>query len=536
MHGVHPVTTRGTVRVSPTLVGVLAAVPVVGTLAATRPGPGLTADSTIYLSTGLNLATGDGLRTHGGEALTAFPPGLPGVVAAADTLGLDPESVVRLTNALAFSACVILGAVLLNRHVRSAGVRVVALVTLAFSAALLSISRMVWTEPLFVVAALLFILVLEDVQARMRWRLILLAAALVWVAFSLRYAAVALIPIGAVAIAAGQWHRNRTVAWRAATAFTVIAAVAPAAWMLRNRGVDGTLLGQRPAAVDGPIVIVERVFSTVTRWLVPQPVPRALAAVAGLAVLATFAVVAIRAVRAHRNGRLDPERCRTLVPLLTFTCIYVGYLTFAQWTTAFDPIGNRLLSPAYVPVLVLTAVVADWILAAATTGAHDRVRRGATAGTARHAVVAAAALFMGMQVVTFAHEVRRSDELGFAAERWQESPLVAAAAALDDEAVLYSNESDALWASTRREPVRLSPERRAYRSDQEVEFSEQFLRDVECDQTYLVWFGDDDEKDQLWPVEALARVVNLTESVTTVDGTIYRARPSAASARVATAC
>jgi hypothetical protein len=48
-----------------------------------------------------------------------------------------------------------------------------------------------------------------------------------------------------------------------------------------------------------------------------------------------------------------------LLVLGAFAGVYTAYVLAAQATTAFDPIGTRLLSPWYVPPLVLVLVGLD---------------------------------------------------------------------------------------------------------------------------------------------------------------------------------
>jgi hypothetical protein len=88
-------------------------------MAASRLGPGLNADSTYYLSSGINLARGEGLRSFDGAPLILFGPGLPLVVAIGSWFGANPETVVRVFNPLAFAAAVWLAWILTLSHIRA---------------------------------------------------------------------------------------------------------------------------------------------------------------------------------------------------------------------------------------------------------------------------------------------------------------------------------------------------------------------------------------------------------------------------------
>ncbi len=153
-------------RHDPVLLAVRAAsamIAAVATLLATAQGPGLGPDSSNYLSAGLDLARNGTLVTFNGTELTMFPPGLPMLVAGGDLLGLSPSTTVRLLNALAFAAIVLLGSAMLDRHVRSRRLVCCATALIAVSPALLGLYEMALTDGLFATVVVLFVLLLEHV-------------------------------------------------------------------------------------------------------------------------------------------------------------------------------------------------------------------------------------------------------------------------------------------------------------------------------------------------------------------------------------
>ncbi len=66
-----------------------------------------------------NLVAGRGFTDHCGYTLTAWPPGLSGLLALGLRLGIEPSTTARALNAVAMAAIVILTFVLLRRHLRS---------------------------------------------------------------------------------------------------------------------------------------------------------------------------------------------------------------------------------------------------------------------------------------------------------------------------------------------------------------------------------------------------------------------------------
>lgn len=490
------------------LVGVLAAVAFMAVLVSTASGPGLSPDSTGYISVGLNLAKGEGFINWAGETLTIWPPGLPVVIALGELVGVGPYWTLRLVNAATIAAIVALSATLLYRNVRNRQLAVGATVFVAVSVALLGVAKWAWTEPLFILVTLLFIMSLEQaLRAPQKLRWLVAAAALAWAAFLLRYAGISLIAAGTLTVLVGQWPARPSLAIRNTLVFGAIASLVPVAWMLRNRSIDGTLMGPRVPSIDTPVQIAFRIGRTVGEWLLPFAGLGRLHDVIGLVALGAVAVAVVWALRRTGTANNPSLEWLALLPVAVFGLVYVAYMTVAQLTAAFDRIGSRLLSPVFVPLVVLVAVVLDH----ASRQASARARRWAGAALVGVIVVQGAA---------FARDavLAGRDGLGYASSTWRDNELVAATTELPDDAVLYSSTPDGIWAVTRRAPVLLSPTAESSSHGSDVPPS--FLADVACGQAWLAWF--DTYRDYLFTPEELAAFVTLEPVEVLADGTLYR--------------
>ena len=499
-------------------------------LAATSHGPGLSPDSTEYLSTGLNLAAGAGLRNFTGAELTIFPPGLPVVVAVGHWLGLSTSWTVRLFNAGAFATTVWLGFVLLRRHVRSMVLVAGATVLLAVSGPLLAMAEMAWTEPAFIAIALAFVLVLEDAcDARHPARLLALAAVVAWAGFMFRYAGIALIPAGALSVLLGTRARGWRHAFGSALSFGMAASAVPLLWMARNHLVDGTFLGPRSPSTDSVPAVVGRFWLVLGQWALPglsaahQRSMGLVVMVVGVALL----VGVLLASGSHKAG-VPPGRdaaagaARSPVPLLCFAGAYTAYLVLAQLTTAFDQLDSRLLSPLYVPLVVLAVLAVDRL-----TPIIPAPRR-AIAGTLAGAALALLVIF---QAQAFARDAHESSTTGpeLASPYWSSSTLVHAAASIPARARLYSNIPDAVWAESGREPTLFSPLRKAYRSSRTLQVPATFVSTVDCSDTWLAWSTSPAAGDFFTPRQ-LARYVDLRPVRIEPGGIVYRMTPRTAAA------
>lgn len=492
----------------------LAAVPFVTTLVATRQGPGLSPDSVIYLSTGINVADGDGLRTLTGEALTLFPPGLPLLVAAGESLGLGADLTVRLANAAAFSGIVLIAAALLRRHVANRTLVTGGTLFVAVSVPLLGVAVMAWTEILFILVVLGFLEMLERAlgpTSQRRWLAGCVAAT--WLAFSLRYAAICLVPVGVAAALAGTWRTRRQTALRDAVTFGVLALCVPALMMLRNHSTDGTLLGPRFPSIDTPAQVAERLLRTLGEWVLPLPLPDHLLSTIGLGLITGLIVTFVAMSRQATSERASDD-AHVLLPAAMFTICYAIYLSLAQLTTAIDKINTRLLSPIFVPMLLLVVVALDKL----APGANPRCRM-----VARLALTAT----LAVQAVAYTNTAVRAgrDGEGYATSVWQQSELAAAVRDLPASAVVYSNDHLAIWAATHRQPVSPSGSLRVQRNTNEiVAIPTSFQADAECRETYLAWY-DAYRNYNLSAPEYLTRVITVVPTSRHRDGTLYRLGP-----------
>lgn len=488
-----------------------------GAFVATSRGPGLSTDSTYYLSAGINLAAGDGLTTLTGTPLVVFAPGLSLLVALGELLGSTPTATMRALAVCTASGTVVLGAVLLRRHVASRTLVGLGTVFVACSTVLLEQNEMAWSEPMFIVACLGFILALENVareQGAGRW--IVVAALAGSVAFMFRYAGLVLVPVGAASIVVSTWRGGWRRAVPRAVVFTVAAGVVPAIWMIRNWRASHTLLGTRYPSVDTPGATVLEFTSVVGSWFVPVATPRWLLLCAAVAVLAVcLAPVVIG--RNRPDGSCQPTpRPWSLFPAVAFLVCYGAYMIVVQLTTAIDVLDSRLLSPLFVPLTVIFGVATQRLHTAFATTGRPGVRT---------AVLSVAVAYLVVQSVVYARHVQISATEGrwYATESWRALVAGSGVDSLPDDAVLYSNDPPGIWAVTGRQPISWSPASRAYRSSVHFELPQDFIDATGCRPTYLAWF--DDSPASAYTPDQLRGVMHLTTVSSQPGSSLFHLAP-----------
>lgn len=489
-------------------------------VAATRHGPGISVDSTFYLSAGRNLADGHGLVAFNGTSLTHFPPGFPVVVAMLVKLGVGAPDAARYANALAFGTIVVLSYVLLRRHVRSRVITAMSTGLIAISPSLLSISAMAWSEPLFVIVTVVLLLTLGNVLDGghgNRLPLVLGSATLVWIGFMVRYAGIALLVLGTIVILASRFRSGLRRAIVCAAAFGALSMAVPALWMTRNVVLGADPIGTREQSTRSAMTNTSDAIDTASKFLAPERVPspwRVLALIALMAVAGR--VIWIVTARSATS----PTSVPALLPVVGFLVVYCAFVITSASISAVDPVDDRLLSPLVVPFVVLIAWTADHL--------PDVVRV-----ECRRVVSIAVVAILGVWLLgslvrtTDLVAVGARDGAGYASSQWQNSPLMAAVARAPERSLVYSNDPFAVYFVTGRQPVYTIPARVAGRSGEPTGAVRKLVLRACEGHVLLAWSIRTENlfvSPRLTPSE-LQRVVVLERITTTKDGILFRIAP-----------
>jgi hypothetical protein len=300
--------------------------------------------------------------------------------------------------------------------------------------------------------------------------------------------------------------------------------VVPVLWMMRNRAADGTLMGPRSSSPDTVGITLGRMIETLGYWVRPQEAAGDDHMVGGILALLVLGLLAIGGlVWAWRRRTVceaapaDPTP-RSLVPLLAFVGSYLVYLVTAQVTTAFDALNSRLMSPVYVPLVVLTAVGLDRVALLMRWRAL-RIVGG---------VVLAVVVALNAVVCVRAVRYDRDTGLNAALALFDGSPVVDAVAALPDGDVLFASGPSVLALLSGHQPVRPAPPLTELRTNVPLDVPSSFADTVACTQSWLAELGP--TSPDVHPIADLADVVDVTLVQEWPEGRLYRLTPKPGSA------
>lgn len=486
-------------------------------LATSAYGPGLSTDGARYLSTAESIAASRGIIDYLGLPLVNWPPLYPILIAGFSLLtGLDVFAVGQIINILAYGIFIYLGGILFERSLPGNWTfAVLATLVLATSLPILEVSANIASDPLFMIAVLLFLLAAQNYAkspSRRRWGLL---AGIAIVSCFLRYAGLALVLSG-TAIVFLTWRSSLRRAFLEAAAFGLLAAAPIAAWaLLHNLPAAGSLLGEhRPAdAVGNFAAAIEKIVG----WFVPETALRLVPAL--IVATSILLVLLMRGTRSRWATWIQRILEAAILPSAAFFAVYGTMLVFAISYSEHRVPGSQRIHAVLLPALLILATLTAQVFLPKLTANWQKV------------LIAAFGLWLLFplyRVGVYVSASRQSGDVSYYnlynTRSLRESDIVAELHAIElsaDEKV-YSNNEAAAWFYLRRRIYRLprfDPELGQDLARVMGEFAGWPAAD---ENATLVWFKRELDYKELVPTpDQMQGFIRLTPTFTGRNGTIY---------------
>jgi hypothetical protein len=428
-------------------------------LTSTRLGIGASPDSVIYIGAARNLLAGRGLTVPFGSQLdgplTHYPPLYPALLAGLGALTGDPAAAARWLAAALFGANVLLVAGMVAASRPTANWAPLAGAGLVLVApAMVSLHSMAWSEPLFLLLGFSGLLLLAVYQEWGRWPVLLAAGGLLGLATLTRYAGVAFVAAGVLALVflPGRVLRARL---SAGLALGAVGLAPLLAWLGHNLALAGSATSRQ--LIFHPIGLshARQALNTLAGWLLlPLEAGAAVKLGVPLALAGGIAAIAIwqwrqpeSATRSSGLGAALTAWPALMWLLASFSLVYVIFLAGSvSFVDANTPLDDRILSPLY----VAGVVVAAWLAGIA----WPQARRARWPAGAMLALCAAfAALSAGRSAGWLAAGYRQG--IGFNSAAWLASPSLMQLQELPESSMLYSNAPEVIYLHTGRGVYRI---------------------------------------------------------------------------------
>ncbi len=525
-------------RTSDRWVLLLAAVSSLFVLISNISGIALGDDGVGYRATADSLLDGNGLQYFLEHPLTVWPPLWPALMAAvAKVTPLDTVGAAIALNVVVAFVAVVVGHRLLRRCLDDDRLVLLGTAVIAVGSSAVGFGHLLMTDYAFSVLVAGLLLVLLNFRDRRSPWLLAGAAGLVWVGFSLRYAALYLIPVAAfwlLFLPAPDGDR-RPAGRRVLEAggFAVVAVLAPLAWMLRNRSLDGTFTGPRYSSARGLVGNAYDILATVGKFLLPGVANGRdrIWALVGLVVVAVALVVGVRLLLlTRRDGESLVARSVRLLGGSTGLVLLMGvgyllYMLYVRSTTALNELDLRLLEPAYLPLMVCGLRLVDELGVLDAPGTGDAAADGgrwATRGVLLAWVWAVANIAAGLvAVVAFAAGNPYFDG-NYGSDEFEQVRENPALDAVPDDCHVVSNLPNALYPV---EEPDWSPRRTGLESNQQVDDLEELIPTLDDTPTCLVWIDLQPRYGHLWTLSQLRDRVELQPLASDGEVSVYRMLP-----------
>ena len=418
-------------------------------LLANRSGVSWSWDSTDYVAAGRSIARFKGSLDVSGLPMTVRPPGYPALIAIGEFVGLPTNITllaINVVSAVASALCVYL---IVNRCASRTSA-ILAASFMALTPTMIWQTSMAWSEPPFIAALLVTVVVALWFPHRTRF----VVLGLLYVAlFFLRYVGPFFIaPIAVVAVLTDAKTRGwmRSIALHASV--LLISIVPMAWWLARNHRIDGTLTGARQPGGGSFWETLTHAFGTYGTFLSAQPFDSVIyervtkypgAAQVGAVVSFVIVVLAIsRIVHAAIKSRFQFST-RDLV-LLVNVALIIAYTVFSAYRFVHFELGRldtRMMVPLLPSLVIVTALLVE-----------DLVRGRKTVGRVVVSCLVALIAFHG--VITLRDASRfGADQRHLSGAVSRNLDLHKFIRSLADDSALYSNAPQMLFLSADTWPI-----------------------------------------------------------------------------------
>ncbi|MFC2072823.1 hypothetical protein ACFLUU_09065 [Chloroflexota bacterium] len=327
-------------------------------ISTSRYGSGIEPDSVEYISVARGLLSGEGFVLHDLTPYITGPPLFPSLLALVGLGGIDPIDSARFINAAIFGLIVFLTGFWLLKTLDSLTLALLGSIVILLSAPLIGVSSFILTEALFILLVLLFIFETGRFLKSGNLQALFLSAiitALIWLT---RYAGVTVLLTGLVLLL---FRRNTPIKSRLinGTVFGLIATLPIAIWVLRNYFISSTFVGPRQPPsdtfIESIMLNIYLALSRFSQFLLPKYVPDMLRILVFSILFILVGVIIVYVVR-HKKDNTSFIGVEHLIPLLTLVIVYVGFYVISSAIIKYDPINDRLLCPAYIPLVFIVMI------------------------------------------------------------------------------------------------------------------------------------------------------------------------------------
>ena len=478
-------------------------------------GTGVTPDSIAYMAAARNIAEGKGVLSFAGKPLVSHPPFYSVILAVPVLLfQVDPLVSTPMINSILLGVIIFLSGILLQEFFRQE----IVLITLPLVAVMLArpivhVIRYAWSEPLFITLTLVYFIFGAKYRTTHRRRELYFMGSAIALASLTRYIGISLLFAGLLNI----WVFNKSELKKKfshVSLFCITACLPVALWLTRNIILGGSPFGERYPSIINLGQNIGLVVRTILQWFLPLFIVKNSFAV--------FAMCVIFCGLLFYWGRKNLSSVKIFLPdhwtLISFLLSYIPFLIIISTITAHDTIGDRLLSPAFIPFYFLLIGMVWEMINSSRFGKEGKLKMTLMV------IFLLATLVYPVRIAVFQiNEYRQNEGLIYNTLAWRESKTIKYVLEhelLTPGTIAYCNDPHPLYLYTRINTA-LTPSKSAYNSSKPAT-DPQTLKGKwpGPDTYYLIWFNTG-QGDFLFSLAELQSIAQINEVIRFSDGAIY---------------
>ncbi len=467
-------------------------------------GIGVCPDGVVYTTAAENLRATARYADFTNRPVIDFPAFYSIFLSAGMWLtGLKPLTFAPYLNAFLFALIIFLsGNIMEQFEFKSKWYKAAILSCIVLSPGLLEDYSMMWSETLFILFLLLFMMAMHRYLQSNSKRALIAAAVITSVACVTRYAGIVIIGTAGIFILLNYKlsFRKRLID---ALVFAAISPLLLIINLYRNYQFSGTLTGHREQSITPLITNIHDAGIVFSNWFPFTYENYTAAVVVMIAIIAGLIFLCLR--QFLRRGRIGGYETMAAA----FALFYILFMIVIATISRFETLNSRFLTPAFIPLLWSGSY---WLVPLSKQG-NTLVKKWS---------LAALGLFMliSFQYKQFAADAETWDGVkdagipGYTEDQWTKSETVQFVQKdllpFKKNYTIYSDAYDAIYWFTGR-PGKFLPAREYEPGVKE------FLNDPRC---YMVWFNDGKNAD-LIDLNFITRVKKMKLVKKFNDGAIY---------------
>ena len=477
-------------------------------------GPGVSADTVAYLNAADSLANGEGLRYFAYTSpFIQWPPLYPAILAIPSLIGISLLSFSKYLNAIFLGLTIFVSVRMLRKIIKNKIVPYIFLGMCLIAFPLIKMSLYAWSEPMYLFFCAVVFYILFTTELNDGWLRPVIAMAIVSALACLtRYVGVTLVAAVCLYLlfSIKGWGNK----FKSVFIYGSISVIPTLIFILRNYIQSQTLVGMRPPAEATLWTNIVRTGKTVLNWFFPRVESVFSSRLLLLLFLIIFAVaflcLFIKAIK------LEPSRKYLLTFMTAYAAIYLIYMIISATNVAFDPLGDRYLIPALIPLMMVFAVLLETIVVMPKSNTFDKA-------------IAVTCIVLSVFVIffyatsgirqTFAglKDAAAHGLSGYNSDTWLKEGVIFDRDLIEDADMIYSNNPNAInfiWdMKSHYTPKQDGIQLYSY---------ENFLSESkDYDKQYLIWFGNE-QSNSIYTKQMLVNAFDFTEIKRTAQYVIYQ--------------